>query len=250
MKLYDYNPETLEYTSSFYAQLDPLESEKQGKPIFSIPAHSTDKPPLESKEGYAVCFLGDTWKYFEDHRGETVYEKSTLRPVEIKTVGPISALYLKELPQADNIFQLWSGNGFIYMDLDIIKNKCKTLIEESYDKKLDKYYKVNNDYSINTKWIQMYTNLYVSMKADLEDGTLDDSYCIVVLDNSTGKTINLTISSIEEFKTYYRILRKNYKTCQQEYQQLIKDLEECTTSEEYVTRLQEYDPEIIKIKES
>ena len=46
-------------------QLDPLESEKQGKEIYLLPADSTLKEPLPEKDGYFVIFNGENWEYKE-----------------------------------------------------------------------------------------------------------------------------------------------------------------------------------------
>ena len=114
MLIYHYNPNSYEYIGSSQATLDVESTKLDGKPVYFIPRYSTDIPPLEPKEGYTVGFINDGWQYFEDHRGETVYEKTTLRPVVIDKLGPISSLYLKQLPERDNKYQSWLGTGLGY----------------------------------------------------------------------------------------------------------------------------------------
>lgn len=68
MQTYKYNADTKEYLYSEEAFLDPLETEKAGKPIYLLPADSTFTEPLTAKDGYAVCWNGKAWEYIEDHR--------------------------------------------------------------------------------------------------------------------------------------------------------------------------------------
>ena len=68
MQTYRFDHETKEYLRSEEAFLDPLETEAEGKPVYLLPADSTFAEPLEAKEGYAVCWNGEAWKYIEDHR--------------------------------------------------------------------------------------------------------------------------------------------------------------------------------------
>ena len=68
MKTYRYDTETKEYLYSEEVFLDPLETEKAGKPVYLLPADSTFAEPLKTKDGYAVVWNGDRWEYIEDHR--------------------------------------------------------------------------------------------------------------------------------------------------------------------------------------
>ena len=59
------------YDSDFYyagqqdCQLDPLESKKQGHPVYLLPANCTWKEPLNEKEGYKIKWNGEAWEYEE-----------------------------------------------------------------------------------------------------------------------------------------------------------------------------------------
>lgn len=68
MQTYKFDRETKEYLYAEEAFLDPLETEQAGKPVYLLPADSTFTEPLESKDGYAVCWNGSAWEYIEDHR--------------------------------------------------------------------------------------------------------------------------------------------------------------------------------------
>lgn len=65
MKAYQYDSETKKYIGEIERQIDPLESQAQGKTIYLMPADSTDIEPLEPKDGYDVVFNGTDWEYKE-----------------------------------------------------------------------------------------------------------------------------------------------------------------------------------------
>ena len=62
MKAYIYNDEGY-FEREDIAQIDPLESDLRGKNIYIMPANSTDKEPLEPKEGFRVKWDGEKWIY-------------------------------------------------------------------------------------------------------------------------------------------------------------------------------------------
>lgn len=65
MKAYQYDSETKKYIGEIDRQIDPLESQAQGKEIWLMPADSTDIVPLEPKDGFDVVFNGTDWEYRE-----------------------------------------------------------------------------------------------------------------------------------------------------------------------------------------
>ena len=65
MKAYHYDSETKKYIGEIDRQIDPLESQAQGKEIWLMPADSTDVVPPEAKEGYDIVFNGAGWEYKE-----------------------------------------------------------------------------------------------------------------------------------------------------------------------------------------
>lgn len=68
MHAYKFDRDTKEFLHSEDAFLDPLETEQQGRYVYLLPADSTFTAPLEPKDGYAVCWNGNSWEYIEDHR--------------------------------------------------------------------------------------------------------------------------------------------------------------------------------------
>lgn len=65
MKAYQYDSETKKYIGEIDRQIDPLESQAQGKEIWLMPADSTDIVPPEAKDGYDIVFNGTDWEYKE-----------------------------------------------------------------------------------------------------------------------------------------------------------------------------------------
>lgn len=73
MIFYIYDKKTKEYTGTQNAFIDPLETKKQGKNVYLVPANATDKKPLETKENQAVIFNGSEWEIVADYRNKTYY---------------------------------------------------------------------------------------------------------------------------------------------------------------------------------
>ena len=67
------------------ADLDPLNTD--GNYLIPRLCIIADEPEL--KAGYIPQWLGNAWKYIEDHRGETVYSKQTGERVDILELGAL-----------------------------------------------------------------------------------------------------------------------------------------------------------------
>lgn len=87
MKIYNYDGASGEYLGQGEAQKSPLEES-----VYLIPANATDKQPLASKKGYAVCFKEGTWQYVKDERGKTYYDANNNEVKITKLDQDISAL--------------------------------------------------------------------------------------------------------------------------------------------------------------
>lgn len=73
MIFYIYDKKTKEYIGTQNGFIDPLETKKQGKKVYLVPANATDKKPLETKENQAVIFNGSEWKIVADYRNKIYY---------------------------------------------------------------------------------------------------------------------------------------------------------------------------------
>ena len=73
MIFYIYDEKTKEFRGTQNAFIDPLETKKQGKKVYLVPANATDKKPPKTEENQAVIFNGDEWEVVADYRGKTYY---------------------------------------------------------------------------------------------------------------------------------------------------------------------------------
>ena len=113
MVFYTYDEKTKEFTGTQNAFIDPLETKKQGKDVYLVPANATDKKPLAVKENQAVIFNGTEWEIIADYRNKTYYigteqhemkelgdlpKGATFEPVEPKkTLDELKSEKLSEL---------------------------------------------------------------------------------------------------------------------------------------------------------
>lgn len=124
MKAYRYNETTKEFELELNAQIDPLESNKQGKSIYLLPANSTFEKHLARKEGYTVVW-DNGWQYIEDHRGQKIINSQGINKVN----------YLGELKEGDVLIddekeeKILNGE-LIYIEGKLIEKPLETLKEE------------------------------------------------------------------------------------------------------------------------
>lgn len=69
MNTYHYDEHTKEYLRTEKAFLDPLETKRQGKDVYLLPAGATFIEPIP-KDGYAAVWNGEAWEHIEDNRGK------------------------------------------------------------------------------------------------------------------------------------------------------------------------------------
>ena len=87
MKVYLYDDETKEFLREEEAFVDPLETKKQGKKVYLLPANATFKQPKETKRGKAIVFNGEEWVLVDDNRGKFTIKDNQIQ--EIKTLDPV-----------------------------------------------------------------------------------------------------------------------------------------------------------------
>ena len=90
MYAYKYD-ENKYYAGQQECQIDPLESKKQGHPVYLLPANCTWKEPLTDKEGYKVKWNGNEWKY-EEILVDPEPEPPTLDEVKAQKISELKSI--------------------------------------------------------------------------------------------------------------------------------------------------------------
>ena len=199
MIFYGYDEKTKEYTGTQNAFIDPLETKKQGKNVYLVPANATDKKPLEAKENQAVIFNGSEWEIVEDYRNKTYYIGT--EPHEMKELGdlPHGATFEPVEPEKT---------------IDELKSEKLaelTAITSKFDNQL-----VNNEMVIKS-------SLGFSINADLRSqlnirrliSIGAEPVSFIIADNTTVDLslvqLNILISECEENMQYLFELKQSYK---------------------------------------
>lgn len=73
MDVYNYRPDTGEFAGTGKAQLDPLETERQGQDVYLVPKNATTVAPPVEQDGKARVWNGSAWEQVTMYRGVTVY---------------------------------------------------------------------------------------------------------------------------------------------------------------------------------
>ena len=90
MYAYKYNEDKY-YAGQQECQIDPLESKKQGHPVYLLPANCTWQEPLTDKEGYKVKWNGNEWEY-EEIPVDPEPEPPTLEEVKEQKINELKAV--------------------------------------------------------------------------------------------------------------------------------------------------------------
>lgn len=122
---YKYDKDTKEYIGFQQCQLDPLESERQGREIYLIPANCTPETPPELEPGKAIIFEKGGWQKVPDYRGRRAYNAVHLFTVK----------YIGNLKPGDNLLTEEQIKGIdegtlVYKDGQIIPKPPPTVLEQ------------------------------------------------------------------------------------------------------------------------
>lgn len=90
MYAYKYD-ENKYYAGQQECQIDPLESKKQGYPVYLLPADCTWAEPLTDKEGYKIKWNGEAWEY-EEIPVPPEPEPPTLDDVKAQKINELKAV--------------------------------------------------------------------------------------------------------------------------------------------------------------
>lgn len=61
MDIHHYHSETKQYLGTTSARLDPVATERKGKPVYRIPAHATTTAPQKAPDGKVSVFRDGGW---------------------------------------------------------------------------------------------------------------------------------------------------------------------------------------------
>lgn len=119
MKAYSYDSITKEYRNDTECQINPLETIKQGRDVFLLPASATlEKPPASNINEKSV-YDNNTWVIKKDYRG-IYYDKITKEKQVIDTIGELkNSNWTNKIPLAFDDTCKWSGTKWIIDDAKI-----------------------------------------------------------------------------------------------------------------------------------
>lgn len=110
MQYFHFDRSTGEFLGLHNAQIDPLETQRQGKIVFCRPGLTdTMVPPPETATNEVAVWNGSAWDVLPDHRGETWWQGAT--PITVSAIGDPSEMGLSPTepppeppaPDAENI---------------------------------------------------------------------------------------------------------------------------------------------------
>ena len=133
MNVYKFNPVTKEYEGIQLAQLDPIQTKKQGKNIYLLPINSTFEIPPEKQEGKAIIFENENWLLKTDFRGKKAYNNKGLLIID----------YIGDLKGSDKLLSEEQIEGLnnrtlIWKDGEIVKyEKSKEELKSEYENQIE-----------------------------------------------------------------------------------------------------------------
>lgn len=129
--LYTYKEDTGEHLSKIEALLDPLETKRQGKQVYStsVPG-TTTVPPLTPSENEAAVFQNGAWELVADYRGKIAYATASGIPGKVTTLGPLPDGYTL-LPPPDSTYK-WEDGAWV-LDVDKAKEIARNERNNLFD---------------------------------------------------------------------------------------------------------------------
>lgn len=114
MIVYHYDPKTYELLNTSVAKIDPLESAKQGKEVYLLPANATSEEPPTAAQNQVARRSGMTWELVADYRGSIYYNKDNGAKITITELGvTIPDGYPTQAPPMGMFSPQWDGTSWI-----------------------------------------------------------------------------------------------------------------------------------------
>lgn len=133
MNAYKFNPITKEYEGIQQAQLNPIQTKKQGKDVYLLPINSTFEIPPEKQEGKAIVFEDNKWVLKTDYRGRKAYNNEGLLIIE----------YIGDLKSSDKLLTEEQIEGLnnrmlVWKNGEIVKyEKSKEELKSEYENQIE-----------------------------------------------------------------------------------------------------------------
>lgn len=126
----------------------------------------------------------------------------------------------------------------VEQDIQLAKQLKSNLATSMFEQALKQPLQVADVYVLG-EWANTYTNTYVALLTDLEDGVLDTEVNILVL-LPNGLLKEELIETIEEFKPYYNAVKNNYKVKATKRNSYLVQIQNAQTIEELEAIIIEY----------
>lgn len=112
MQIYNYTHEG-EYLGQSEAAIDPLETERQGRDVYLLPANASFDPPPAAGKGQVAVFNKATgkWRTAPDYRGKIYYDTETGAECAITVAGgePVST-WTTKAPPPNSVWNAAAGD--------------------------------------------------------------------------------------------------------------------------------------------
>jgi len=133
MNAYKFNPITKEYEGIQQAQLDPIQTKKQGKNIYLLPINSTFEIPPKKQESKAIIFENENWLLKADFRGKKAYNNEGLL-----TIDYIGDLKEGDILLTDEQIEGLNNGTLIWKNGEIVKyEKSKEELKAEYEQQIE-----------------------------------------------------------------------------------------------------------------
>lgn len=133
MNAYKFNPITKEYEGIQEAQLNPIQTEKQGKNVYLLPINSTFEIPPEKEEGKAIVFEDNNWLLKTDYRGRKAYNNEGLL-----IIGYIGDLKGSDKLLTEEQIEGIENGTLIWKNGEIVKyEKSKEELKAEYEQQIE-----------------------------------------------------------------------------------------------------------------
>lgn len=142
MQIYIFDNNTKEYLYEKPANLDPKETQIQGKDVYLVPPYATTKTPLPAQENKSQIFINDNWQYIDDFRENFSKVDQFLNVYEITTLGS-QGNYIVVTKEFGELIKQNPGNYKI-VNNEVVEKTAEDKYNERKAGFLKQFFKVSN----------------------------------------------------------------------------------------------------------